>query len=592
MKENKTNKIRNKNLLIVLCFVFIVICLSVCVYLPLSNAAFENHLKNVEHQKMQTTTVSLTHTLKQIASVAHYYATLNIYSAVKDSGYYSRNKLINQIDSSLIITNSIETLTIKNGDSYIGSKMNMYPDSSVKDPEVLNKKFYGFFENLGVYDVSNCGYQYNLYLKISAEPDTNIMNDVFIGVDTGKFANVVFPEESYRKQFLVDDTGRVIVSSDASLTNHVLKDIYSQNVFSPDSSEESRIIKTKQGKYIFTVSKLQELDLYIVNAVEMNAYSDYVFENICNELLFGLILFFGISLIAVFVFHIMYKPIKRIIDCVDTYQILVPDGKTDEIEYINSKFRILATENEELTQTVEDKIYELRKQQIMALQTQICPHFMYNTLDALNWIAYRELQKFDNPISNALNGTADVLQAGLDINTIFNTIQEEIEITQKYIYILGIRYESTFNFVWDVEPELLNCIILKMCMQPIIENTVVHAFDEVSKEAKITITIRREAENIKIVIADNGCGIDNDLLQEIRSNMNCFINPPNKCIGLRNVNRRLKLLYGESYGLELQSTSGEGTRCSFMVPYDNTYIPVIDNENLIGGKYETEENNN
>lgn len=588
----KENKIRKKNLLIVLCFVFIVICLSVCVYLPLSNAAFENHLKNVEYQKTQTTTVSLTHTLKQITSVAHYYSTLNIYSAINDSGYYGRKTLIQQIDSSLLITNCIEALTIKNGDTYIGSRMSTYPDASVMDPEVLNKKFYGYFENLGVYDVSNCGYQYNLYLKISAEPNTNIMNDVFIGVDTMKFAKVVFPEENYRRQFLVDDSGRIIFSSDDSLTGYVVDEIYGETVFSLNDSEKSRMINTKTGKYIFTVSKLQDLDLYIVNVVQMKAYSDYVVENIRNEILFGLIIFFGISLIAVFVFHIMYKPIKRIIDCVDAYQILVPDGKTDEIDYINSKFRILATENEELTQTVKDKIYELRQQQIMALQTQICPHFMYNTLDALNWIAYRELQKFDNPISNALNGTADVLQAGLDINTIFNTIQEEIEITKKYIYILGIRYQSTFNFIWDVEPELLNCIILKMCIQPIIENTVVHAFDEVSKEAKITITIRREAENIKIVISDNGCGINNDLLQEIRSNMNCFINPPNRCIGLRNVNRRLKLLYGESYGLELQSTPGEGTQCSFMVPYDNTYIPVIDNENLIGGKYETEENSN
>ncbi len=569
--NSKINRIFKKSLAFVIFAIFLAVAASLSIYLSLSNKAFNEHIKSIEKQKNYNTVTSLNLTFKQIATAAHYFGTVNmriLYDVNSKNDFMERSNLINQIDSALTLLDSVEALTVERGNVRIGSKMSVSPDESIYDPEVINKKFYGYFQNVGIYDVSDYGYQYDLYMKLSQKSQSSIYNNVYIGVDSMKFAESVFKNSgNNRQELLIDDSGRIIVSTIGSNINKTLGEIYDFNI---DFSEEKtpQIVKLNGKKSIVTIDGIENLKLYVVNIVDLNEYSDYISKNTVHRIVFGFVLFISISAIAFFVFKFTYRPIRRIADNISSYPMFVPETGLSDVEYINSKFNTLVTENKRLTDTVNKKMGELRFQQVLTLQTQICPHFMYNTLETLNWIAYRELDKYDNPISYSLNNIAELLELSMDLLTVFRTIRDEIYTTNKYINILNVRYGNQFKFNWSVDEELLDCKILKMCIQPLIENTVIHAFENCDKSPEIDISINSFEGNIKISVSDNGNGIEPEKLAELQAGINDFSSVSKRHIGIKNINHRIKLLYGESYGISIESKQGVGTVCSFTIPDD------------------------
>ena len=522
--NSKINRIFKKSLSFVIFAIFLAVAASLSIYLTLSNKAFNEHIKSIEKQKNYNTVTSLNLTFKQIATAAHYFGTVNmriLYDVNSKNDFMERSNLINQIDSALTLLDSVEALTVERGNVRIGSKMSVSPDESIYDPEVINKKFYGYFQNVGIYDVSDYGYQYDLYMKLSQKSQSSIYNNVYIGVDSMKFAESVFKNSgNNRQELLIDDSGRIIVSTIGSNINKTLGEIYDFNI---DFSEEKtpQIVKLNGKKSIVTIDGIENLKLYVVNIVDLNEYSDYISKNTVHRIVFGFVLFISISAIAFFVFKFTYRPIRRIADNISSYPMFVPETGLSDVEYINSKFNTLVTENKRLTDTVNKKMGELRFQQVLTLQTQICPHFMYNTLETLNWIAYRELDKYDNPISYSLNNIAELLELSMDLLTVFRTIRDEIYTTNKYINILNVRYGNQFKFNWSVDEELLDCKILKMCIQPLIENTVIHAFENCDKSPEIDISINSFEGNIKISVSDNGNGIEPEKLAELQAGIKC-----------------------------------------------------------------------
>ena len=569
--NSKINRIFKKSLAFVIFIVFLAITVSLSIYLSLSSKAFNDHIKSIEKQKNYNTVTSLNLTFKLIATAAYYFGTVNmriLYDEESKNDFVERSNLINQIDNTLTLIDSIQAITVERGRVRIGSKMSVFPDESVYDPEVINKKFYGYFQNVGIYDVSDYDYQYDLYIKLSQKSQSSIYNNVYIGVDSMKFAESVFKNSANnRQELLIDDTGRIIVSTIGSNINKTFDEIYDCDI-DIGEKESSQIIKLNGKKSIVTIDKIDNLKLYVVNIVDINEYSDYISKNTVQQVVFGIILFISISAIAFFVFKFTYRPIRQIADNISSYPMFVPESDLNDVEYINNKFNTLVTENKQLTDTVNKKMGELRFQQVLTLQTQICPHFMYNTLETLNWISYKELHKYDNPISYSLNNIAELLELSMDLLTVFRTIRDEIYTTKKYINILNVRYGNRLTFRWLVDEELLDCKILKMCIQPLIENTVIHAFENCDKSPEIEISISTFEGNIKISVSDNGNGIEPEKLAELRAGINDFSNSSKRHIGIKNINRRIKLLYGESYGICIESTQGIGTVCSFTIPDD------------------------
>lgn len=228
----------------------------------------------------------------------------------------------------------------------------------------------------------------------------------------------------------------------------------------------------------------------------------------------------------------------------------------------------LYSKNKELNTVVSEKFKQLQEYQVSALQAQINPHFIYNTLDAINWIAIGQLKR-GNPISACVLNMGAVLQSSMDTSSLFHRLSEEVDISQKYVNILELRCDNRFDVVWEVDQTLLDTVILKLCIQPILENAVQHGLLQLTeRRGLIRIRIGREEDDLCIRVTDNGVGIEENQLHELIENIHSE-KPQAKHIGMRNVNLRLKLIYGEKYGLTIQSRYGEGTTCTLLMPIDS-----------------------
>ncbi|MCC8065826.1 MAG: sensor histidine kinase [Clostridiales bacterium] len=245
----------------------------------------------------------------------------------------------------------------------------------------------------------------------------------------------------------------------------------------------------------------------------------------------------------------------------------------------NPFFREMIRQEETMAREVEKRYnvkMEDHQSRILSLQSQINPHFLYNTLECIR--------------SEALNeGSASIASMAKSLGTFFRysisrkenivTIQDELDNIRNYIRIQNYRFENRFHFSIDMEEEdqdLLRCQIPKMTLQPIVENSVFHGLETKGSESQVTIHIRSSQDQILLTVSDNGVGMDETQLTNLRNRMlygtetSSEKRDPQKShgngIGLYNINQRLRLIFGEQYGLSIYSIPGEGTDVEVLMP--------------------------
>ena len=247
----------------------------------------------------------------------------------------------------------------------------------------------------------------------------------------------------------------------------------------------------------------------------------------------------------------------------------------DEIAILSENINMMLDQINELNSTVLQKqtqLYEeelLRNQaQLQALKMQINPHFMYNSLNSIQGLACQS--KFED-ICDAVAALSFVLRYSLRGGNL-TTVREEAHCIEEYMRIMNIRFENRFRFSLDVEKGLAEHSIPRFMLQPIVENAIMHGLGE-SKAGTICVSISCDSESLMhVVCADDGMGICEEKLDSVKKKLEeCSFNSAthketNHSIGLENVQRRLKLLYGESYGLKIESQVGHGTTVSAAFP--------------------------
>lgn len=213
-----------------------------------------------------------------------------------------------------------------------------------------------------------------------------------------------------------------------------------------------------------------------------------------------------------------------------------------------------------------DEVVTAEKQknelELEVLHAQINPHFLYNTLNTIRWMAKI---KGEDSISTAIVALVKLLRVSISLSKNMITIREEIEYVKNYITIQRLRFNQLFTIDYAVLPEHEELSIPKMILQPIVENSLIYGIDE-EEECGLTISIfsvERE-DRVELVIEDNGPGIDKAVLETILSgekNINKFSK-----VGLNNINQRVKMYYGEEYGLQIYSEMGESTSVRISIP--------------------------
>lgn len=210
------------------------------------------------------------------------------------------------------------------------------------------------------------------------------------------------------------------------------------------------------------------------------------------------------------------------------------------------------------------RMYEQKKNiEISRLQSQINPHFLYNTLDSIRWMAVIQGSKNIEQTTGALERLLRNMAKGIGDKI---TLREELELVGNYIYIQQVRYVEIFDYICQIPEELLDCRIIKFTLQPIVENAILHGIEPMKQFGEIEISARQENGDLFISIEDNGVGMTEEELEELRTSLANKDKNALSGIGVSNVDVRLKLHYGASYGLIYESSPGEFTRVTVHIP--------------------------
>lgn len=282
---------------------------------------------------------------------------------------------------------------------------------------------------------------------------------------------------------------------------------------------------------------------------------------IYTALLCSILSFLTAFLLALVVSMDSYHMLQNIIFSIDACDEVGAHqhASINELTYISDNIIQMHTKNQSLETVLAGKMNEMRQMQNAMLQMQFTPHFLFNTLNAVNLIALRKLGP-ENEIERITILLCDLLSQALNTNRYIITVEEELEYTKKYIEIEEIKSKNSFDTHWDIDSAILTYNIPKLILQPIVENSFRHGIKYLPPErrGKLTITGRETDTDILFEIQDNGKGISPEKLRQLQEQLQNDTIRKNH-VGLVNVNSRIRLFFGDAYGLQIIAQPGNTT---------------------------------
>lgn len=317
---------------------------------------------------------------------------------------------------------------------------------------------------------------------------------------------------------------------------------------------------------IYSVQSLDNCEWKIISV----CYIDEMITNKVNHIMKTLfVIFLVVVLFTVIIIRFFSKlfsnPAKELANAMrefekdtNNFEFKTIEG-TAEITSLTESFEHMVVQIKELVETVRQEEITLRKTELKALQAQINPHFLYNTLDAIAWLCEEERYKDAVEMVNSL---AKLFRISISRGHELITIEKEMQHAKSYLKIQNFRYKNQFTYSFDVDEECLNYLCNKITLQPIIENAIYHGIDRMVDEGKINIGIHQKGDTILFTVEDNGVGMTEEQCEEIlHKDASDRVG-----IGIKNVNDRIKIYFGEEYGLTIQSELDEGTCVTISMP--------------------------
>ena len=358
--------------------------------------------------------------------------------------------------------------------------------------------------------------------------------------------------------YLADENGTIIASSEALENNPK----WGQESNSQSSMDAYEVWKNEQGKFLIRRCEIDDTGIYLVSLVPYE-YMGAIYKSFLFWVLGG---YFLILLLAAFYISFMSKrltiPLKKLAESISTATV---SGKLEclEIDSTEKEICTLVDAYNMLIQKIEILLkqqYSLGKEkqqaELMALQSQINPHFLYNTLEMVNWMAERnEKENVQTVIQKMSTFYRLVLSKGKDIVT----IREELALCETYLTIQQMRFQGRIQYERDVDDEILDYLIPKITLQPFVENAILHGIIA-SIEGRGTLSINGWEEDGRIILAvmDDGAGMAEEDREKSNSKGSHY--------GMKNIGLRLSVYYQEDIKIEVESTKGVGTCVSINIP--------------------------
>ena len=321
-------------------------------------------------------------------------------------------------------------------------------------------------------------------------------------------------------------------------------------------------------------SYIQEFIYYETANLESTrqALKSSEFQSLGISICFFAVIIIYSSILSMRISKSISKPIQKL--CKVTEKVAKGDFNTraeimavDEISILTHSFNSMTKEIGELVDNIRNEQENLRVTELKLLQAQIKPHFLYNTLDTIVWLA----EDLDTKgVVSMVTSLSDFFRTALSEGKDFITVRDEIRHVRSYLEIQQVRYRDILDFEIDIPDELWECYVLKLILQPIVENALYHGIK--NKRGKGKITIRAFVRNtyLQFTIEDTGIGMRIESLKELQEKIKKPILEKDEvgAFGLRNVDLRIRMAYGEDYGLFVSSEWEVGTRVMIRLPKD------------------------
>lgn len=349
----------------------------------------------------------------------------------------------------------------------------------------------------------------------------------------------------------------VFLTINGKIISHLDKSMLGNVYYLPDSLK-TYINKTNTFGEGYVIDSRQITLNYINSPIYLQTILSYnsILKDIlrANAIIYSLVIvIFVISMIlAIFIAHKLSKNIRRLqknVTDVEAYldkqnPLITDIPPKNELFLLENSFEEMRQKINSLLQANSTMLNNLRIAELNALQAQINPHFIYNALAAVSWTA--KLQK-QTQIVNLVSALSSYFRIGLHAGDTYITIREELKHVQSYIYVEQIRFPDLFDVVYNIDEEILDCYITKIVLQPLVENSIKHGFKKKEADGHLTINGYTDQNgDIILEVIDNGKGTDHNPLEQMKTEKSDHY-------GLKNVQERLKITYGNDYGLSFES---------------------------------------
>lgn len=306
------------------------------------------------------------------------------------------------------------------------------------------------------------------------------------------------------------------------------------------------------------------------NIVVVNSMSNLLVENRrFHYIIWFILLLVGAILILldIQVFRNFTDPVYQLLATMEdfgkgNYNSRAKEEGIGELKSLSANFNIMADKLQKQMEEIRQNEREKQKMEKKLLQSQINPHFLYNTLDSIIWmIRSEEYEGAGEMVSSLAKFFRISLSQGKDMIP----LGKELEHATSYLKIQNIRFKDKFDFKVEADPKLMKYLIPKLSIQPLLENAIYHGMEGMYEDGEIIISVYEEEDSIKIDVADNGLGMTEDKLEYIMHHQ-VVSSKRGSGIGVRNVHERIQLIYGKQYGITITSELDEGTTATITIP--------------------------
>ncbi len=335
-----------------------------------------------------------------------------------------------------------------------------------------------------------------------------------------------------------------------------------------DESEGNTIFNLTGQEMMLTYSTIDQSSWKVIYLVPTNIVLQPV-KNILFltiiVIIFCLIIGFILSM---YTSSLLTKPINKLLSSMNrvkrgNFKEKVNFIYQDEIGKLGNEYNEMIDNIHELINRVYRLQLQEKEAELRALQAQINPHFLYNTLDTIYWKAIRKGQ---DEISEMVYALSRIFRFSLNRGEDFISVQNEKELIENYILLQKKRFADKLEYKIDFEERILNYTIPKLILQPFIENAIIHGAEKSETATLINISGYSRESKIYFIIEDNGTGIEQSVLEDINNSRNVSSSESGSGYAIHNVNERLDLYYQGDYGLAIDSKAGKGTRVEIIIP--------------------------